>query len=333
MAAIIISENSGKLNALYGNIQEPVASFVEQRAEALENKEIAKLIFDQRKSTHFAEAYTGLTAANDFEPSVENGNYPTNGYEQGYTKVIHNITWKSSFAFSREMMDDTTMAELKKRPEQMLTSYHRTRERFFAQLLATAINGKTSFAKKGITFDCTTADGAKLFDTNHKPKVSGSKQSNAFTDAFSADALSKAATRMQNLRGDNDEILALIPTRIIIPNDADLKSEVFGVLGANHDPETPGGNKYNYLFGNWEVVVWPYLNQFISGEIKPWILQDVEYNKNADGAIWQDRVQLEVRSEIAENDANVWKGYARFGGGFVDFRPFLAGGLASGDTL
>ena len=333
MAAIIISKASGVMDSIYGKVQDPVASFLESKAEAFQNAQIAKKIFSQRKSTHFAESYTSLTAANNFLPSVENGEYPQNGFEEGYRKTIENFTWKSQFSFSQEMIEDATMMDLKRQPEQMMVSYERTSESFFAQLLATAMEGKASFTLENLTFDCTTADGEKLFSQNHKPKSSGAKQCNAFTDAFSAEALGKAATVMQNMRGDNNEILGLIPDRIIIANDAELKAEIFGVLGAQHDPTTPGGNKYNYQFGNWEVIVWPYLNQFLTAGQKPWLLQDSRYNEMADGAIWQDRVPLSVKSEIDKNDANVWKGRARWGGGFVDFRAFVGCGLQSGGTL
>ena len=60
---------------------------------------------------------------------------------------------------------------------------------------------------------------------------------------------------------------------------------------------------------------------------------DSNYMDEADVAIWQERVPLTVKSVVDENDANRWKGRARFAGGFVDFRGMLAGGLAAGGTL
>ena len=50
-------------------------------------------------------------------------------------------------------------------------------------------------------------------------------------------------------------------------------------------------------------------------------------------AMWLDRVQLEVRSELAGNDANVWKGYARFIAGFNDWRGYAVGGVTGGTQL
>lgn len=332
MAHIILSENSQELNAIYGKVQTPIASFLEKRIEAFERASIAKKIFIERKSTNWAESYTGITAMDDFEPSVENGAYPQNGFTESYLQTIPNVTWKSQFAISREVMDDAKLMDMKRRPQNFVSAYYRTRERFFAALLGGALSSKTSIKVKDMEFSTKSADGVCMFAQNHKPKVSGGNQCNAFTDAFSASALTAAATRMQNMKGDNGETLGLEPDTIVIPNDAELKAEVFGVLGAYHDPDTAAGNKYNFNFGNWNVWVWPYLNDFI-GTAKPWVLIDSAYNEQADGGVAQNRVDLEIRSVLADNDANVWKGYARFGGGFVDFRAMLAGGMTSGATL
>ena len=46
-----------------------------------------------------------------------------------------------------------------------------------------------------------------------------------------------------------------------------------------------------------------------------------------------DRTELDVRSEIAANDANVWKGFSRFIAGFNDWRFTAIGGVTGGDTL
>lgn len=196
---------------------------------------------------------------------------------------------------------------------------------------APALQGKTEFTLQNQTFSTKSADGLCVFSNAHKAKVSGDTIVNAYKDAFSKEALGKAATAMQNLKGDNGETLGLVPDTIVIPNLADLKDEVFAAIASHLEPGTE--NKYNYLFGNWRVLVWPYLNDFLGGLSAPWIILDSSYNQAGDCAIWQERVPLEVRSELADNDANVWKGYMRFGGGFVDFRGMIAGGMSAGGTL
>ena len=107
---------------------------------------------------------------------------------------------------------------------------------------------------------------------------------------------------------------------------------MFAAIGADKDPAT-ANNGFNYQYGRWTVIIWPYLNQFITKGLKPWVLADKRYNQEYGGAVWLDRVNLEVRSEIASNDANVWKGYSRFTAGFNDWRPFAVGGIKDGTAL
>lgn len=125
---------------------------------------------------------------------------------------------------------------------------------------------------------------------------------------------------MQNFRGDNNEILDVAPDTIVIPNQYELKKAVFATIGADKDPNT-ANNGFNYQYGRWNVIVWPYLNQYLAAGAAPWMLLDSRYNEDYGGAVWLDRTPLEVRSRVDEgNDANVWQGYARFIAGFNDWR-------------
>ena len=332
MAGIIVSEASAKNDMLFGKWQAPIASFLESRAEAVDQGSIAAKLFKKVNSTHWAESYGSLTAIDDFKPTPENGAYPVADFEQGYSKVIKNYTWKNSFAISREMLEDVNLINLRKQPAGFMTSFERTRERYFAALLGFALQGQKVAKYRGESFDIAGADEQPFFSNAHKGKVSKKTLVNAFTDEFSASALGKAATAMQNMKGDNDETLGLVPDTIVIPNVESLKSKVWTVIGSEKVPGS-GNNDYNYQFGNWNVIIWPYLNDFMGALKEPWILMDSNYCQEADVAIWQDRVPLTVKSVVDENDANRWKGRARFAGGFVDFRGMMAGGLTTGGTL
>lgn len=332
MAGIIFSEGSGLTDSVFGKSQAPIQRFLTKRAEAFEQESIAKQIFDMSASRNYAEKLTGLTAMDDFHAVGENGAYPVAGMEEGYSKTLEHTTWKSSFSLSREIMDDGKVIDLRKKPEQFITSYHRTRERFAAALLGTALTLGSSVTFGGKKFSTAGADGKCVFATNHPAKVAKSTHSNVFSNEFSADMLAQVEEKMQNTVGDNGEILDLAPDTIIIPNDYTLKKAVFSAIGADKDPAT-ANNGFNYLFGRWNVIVWPYLNQFV-GSAKPWILFDSKYNKEVGTNVWFDRVTLEVRSSIDENtDANVWRGYARFSAGFNDWRGMYAGGVTGGTTL
>lgn len=329
---MIFSQLSGRNNPIFGKWEAPITLMMKERGEAMEQQSILKNIFSMEKSQSFGESLSGLTAMSNWLPVGENGEHPENDMEAGFTKTLEHMTWKSSFAVSREMIEDTKSIDLRQRPSQFVTAHYRTREEFGARLLGGALKGESAVVINGKSFSTAGADGKVLFDREHPGKVSGEKQSNQFSDAFSAAALGKLETRMQNFRGDNDEILDIAPTVILIPNDAALKDAVFAAIGSNRDPDT-GNNKFNYLFGRWEVQIWPYLNKFITANSKPWILMDKEYNDAAKCAVWLDRTELDISSEVKSNDALQFNGFARWSAGFNDWRGFAVGGVTGGTEL
>ena len=67
---------------------------------------------------------------------------------------------------------------------------------------------------------------------------------------------------------------------------------------------------------------------------KPWFLLDSKILADMDGAIFQDRVKLIVRSVLDDNnDNNLWKGRGRFAAGFADWRFVAVGGMTGGSSL
>ena len=330
---IIFSESSGLNDSIYGKCQAPIRMFLEKRGEEFEQNSVLKNLFFMGKSGNYADMMTTMTAMSGFEPVGENGAYPLDGMQEGYQKLLKYQTWKDSFSVSKEMMEDGKLMDMRKQPAAFMTSYNRTRELFGAALYGAAMNGAGSVTFKGVKFDLTGADGSNLFAKEHAPKVSGDKQCNCFKDAFSVDALGKLETAMHLFRGDNDEILDVAPDTILIPEIATLKKDVFAAIGADKDPVS-ANNAFNYQYGRWNVIVWPYLNQFVTKGTSSWVLLDSKYNETYGGAVWNDRVQLEVRSTIDENtDANVWRGRSRFNAAFNDWRFAAIGGVAAGNAL
>ncbi|HIQ60653.1 MAG TPA: hypothetical protein IAD31_03535 [Candidatus Enterenecus faecium] len=331
---IIFSEGSGLNDSIYGKCQAPIRMFLEQRGEQFEQQSVLKDLFLMGKSENYGDLMTSMTAMSGFEPVGENGAYPMDGMQEGHQKLLVYETWKDSFAISAEMMEDSKVMDMKKQPAAFITSYNRTREMFGAALYGGAISGKATATFKGRNFDINSADGVTLFNTKHPGKVSKKEQSNKFSDAFSVDALGKMEAAMHLFRGDNDEILDVAPDTILIPESATLKKEVFAAIGADKEPTT-SNNAFNYHYGRWNVIVWSYLNQFVttSGTV-PWVLMDSKYNQAYGGAVWNDRVKLAVRSTVDENtDANVWRGRSRFNATFNDWRFAAVGGIEGGTAL
>ena len=333
MAGIIFSESSGVNDSVFGKSQAPIKMIIEKSGEAYEQESIVKELFNMETSSNYAEKITSMTAMDGFKPVGENGEYPKDHMQEGFSKTLEHVEWKDSFAISKAMVQDSKILDLKKRPEAFMAGFGRTRERFGAALFGGAISGKGSVEFAGRKFDTTSADGVNLFSTAHKSKLNKGSQSNMFSDEFSKDALAAMECKMQDFRGENGEILDVTPDLILIPNDYLLKKAVFEAVGADKDPNT-ANNGFNFLFGRWTIVVWNYLNQFITAGSKPWVLGSSKYNKSNMGAVWFDRQPLEITSYIDNNNgSNCWNGDARFSAGFNDWRAYAVGGAENGTTL
>lgn len=333
---LTVSIGSGLNGTIYGDCQVPLKAFLESRGEAFQRESLLPYLYRMEKSRHWAERYSSETAMGDFEPVGEGGDYPKTGFEDGYFRDIVNMTFKQSFSVTQELVEDCLLGTMKQRANKLVTAYGRTREKFGRILYAGGLYG-TTVSYKGKTFACGSADGQALFSKTHPNKVNGAKQTNLYKGTFTNTLLGKIETEMQNIKGDNGELLGVAPDTIWIPNDAALKDAVFSAVGADKEP-TSGNNAFNYQFGRWNIIVDPYLTAALTdlgkSSEKPFFLLDSKFIELNDGPIFQDRVPLDVKSVIDNNnDNNVWQGRARFGAGFADWRFVAVGNMSAGDDL
>lgn len=333
---LTVSIGSGLNGTIYGDCQVPLKAFLESRGEAFQRESLLPYLYRMEKSRHWAERYSSETAMGDFEPVGEGGDYPKTGFEDGYFRDIVNMTFKQSFSVTQELVEDCLLGTMKQRANKLVTAYGRTREKFGRILYAGGLYG-TTVSYKGKTFACGSADGQALFSKTHPNKVNGAKQTNLYNGAFTNTLLGKIETEMQNIKGDNGELLGVAPDTIWIPNDAALKDAVFSAVGADKEP-TSGNNAFNYQFGRWNIIVDPYLTAALTdlgkSSEKPFFLLDSKFIELNDGPIFQDRVPLDVKSVIDNNnDNNVWQGRARFGAGFADWRFVAVGNMPTGTDL
>ena len=294
-------------------------------------------VFYMDSTKNYAEKYASETSIGDFEDVGENGAYPKTTMQEGYSKIIEPTTWKSSFEVTQEMLEDAKMGKIKSRANIFGTSYSRTREKFAADMLAGGTAAKTTIGGK--QYDTTTADGAALFSAAHPSITRGAKgaQSNLLSyDAGKAftDVLDAALERMQDIRDDDGNLLNVAPGTLLLPNVGARKREIFAAIGSELDPNS-ANHAMNFQMGLWNVLIWPYLPKTIGG--KPYFfLIDEQFNNDYMCLPWLDRVKLTVRSDIDPNtDANIWKGRARFGAGFNNWRAItLVGqGMTGGTAL
>lgn len=333
---LTVSIGSGLNGTIYGDCQVPLKAFLESRGEAFQRESLLPYLYRMEKSRHWAERYSSETAMGDFEPVGEGGDYPKTGFEDGYFRDIVNMTFKQSFSVTQELVEDCLLGTMKQRANKLVTAYGRTREKFGRILYAGGLYG-TTVSYKGKTFACGSADGQALFSKTHPNKVDGAKQTNLYKGTFTNTLLGKIETEMQNIKGDNGELLGVAPDTIWIPNDAAMKDAVFSAVGADKEP-TSGNNAFNYQFGRWNIIVDPYLTAALTdlgkSSEKPFFLLDSKFIELNDGPIFQDRVPLDVKSVIDNNnDNNVWQGRARFGAGFADWRFVAVGNMSTGTDL
>ncbi len=341
MPGIITSIGSNNNHAIYGDIQGPMVAMLELEYGRYANDErfnLWKKVFPEFKLETQNASIVGLGGGGLFEDVGENGEYPVgNAIEEGFKKTLEAEEWKYAISISQTMMEDKLDFLLKDQPKKLNDSYFRTRNAFFWGLLAAALSNTDYVTPMKKRISIKTSDGVNVFSNSHKYAHKSGSYSNACSDALSVTSIGTVAEKMQNRLDDNGEIIGMAPDLLIIPNTDKAKSDVFGILGAYHDPGTAAGNKFNYQFDNWTVLCSPWLAhlQSVSGTTVsyPWIMMDSAYNEMNYGARAIERIPLTVTSEIMSNDANLWKGRSRFSGAFIDPRAFFAGGVSFGSAL
>lgn len=325
-----ITQGSDEFKALFGNIQVPLASYIEEQDKQARADCLAYQIFDERESNSKAEGYSGLSEADEMDVVGHGEIAPLNSVNERDLKVIENLLFKSSIKITREDVEDAKGAMKKFLRNigvyKLTGAYYRTLESVCFGLLIAAAQNKKFYQRGKARFDTTAYDGKVVFATDRKGGC------NAFSDFLTKDTLGRIATAQQNFKSDKDNNIKVASNTLIIPNVHDIKSEAFNVLGAEKDPGT-ANDGFNYLFGQYRVIISNRLNELVKGNNKPFILMDGDYNKTLDGNILQIRRDLEIKSKEVAGDNNLWESTARFGAGFVDWRHMVLGGVEWGKAL
>ena len=187
----------------------------------------------------------------------------------------------------------------------------------------------------GKAYSTKSADDVPLFSTAH-PSITTADfiQSNRFTSAFSLEVLDAVQEAMQDFKDDDGNLLNVAPDTIVIPNSAPLKRAVLAAIGSELDPNS-ANHASNFQMGLWRVLVWNYLPKTVDDEPYFFML-DSKFNSDYMCMPWLDRLPLTVKSDIdPDTDANIWRGRARFGAGFNNWRAIAicGAGVSNGTVL
>ena len=345
--AIIFNIGESLKQSAFNILQEPIKMLMENEKEAFEKESFLSKVFVMKTTDKYQEEYRSSTAMDGFKPTEDLERPGLSDFQEGYGKIFRTQIWTNSFVVSKQTIEDNQMMSINAQAMGFIKSYGRTRERYGAAMLSGALAGEIEF--EGKKFDCrggdTTdgdVDGAtkqKYFYGAHKSCVDPAKtQSNrfyvaankGFSDARTAnkaeeyllDVIGQVQTAMINYKDDKDNILCVNPDTLVIPNYYAFKNALLTALKTQYT-SAMGDNGVNLQYGNWNVVVSPYLNGLtgFTEDDYAFVMIDSKYNKEALGAVWFDRVPLTVKSYIDEpTEANVWAGRSRFGVGFNNFR-------------
>lgn len=340
---VLFSVSSDLADSIFfKNLYAPLKSIITEKYTEFATTNVFKDIFKEVTSDGFAESYTSMTdLIGGFEQIPEAGVPKISERMEGYKKFVENFNYANSFHVTRNAIKDNKIQGAINGLSLMMRNYWLSRNREAGMFLVNAVNGTSTY--KGKAMDINSADGKPLFSTTHTSKVDGvANQSNKYagnsteqTDGtyFSSGVLAKAETVMQNITDDTGEIAGIAPDTIIIPNDATLKTQVFGVLGATNVPES-NNNAFNFLVGRYTVIVSQYLNKLITSTDKPFMLFDSTYNSAVDGLIYQNRENLRVRAYTENKTENiVFAGADRHCYAAVDWREIAVFNVTGGSTL
>lgn len=341
--AIIFNIDEALSLSAFNVLQEPIKMMLDNQKEAFEKESLISKVFAMHTLDAYQEEYRTRTSMGNYEPGYDMEPAKLSDFKEGYSKIWKSTTWRNSFVISKQAVEDNQMMTISTDAMGFVKSYGRTREIFAFGMLAGALTG--SYTQGKFTFDCRgmdttdgTLEGTKqlFFTKDHLPPVTTGrteKQSNKFhchVDLTAPNAHLKilnivgyVENQMINYTDYDGNPTPMTPTTLLVPNHYAFRNALLAGLKTQYT-EVLGNNGLNMEFGKWTVLTTPYLNNLkgFSNADQAFIMIDPAANKENLGAVFIDRVPLEVSSWFDQpNEANVWKGRARYSAGFGDFRP------------
>ncbi len=341
--SFIYSETAGLNDSKIGRLANPLKMVIEAESDAQKKKGGAlDWLFNVERSSRYGETIQYQDEFSTFNATTEGGGADSDQQVDTYRKLIEHIPFMKEFTITKEMMDDSLYGlgnDAKRRAQSFVRAYYLTMNKIAQQALA---NGKaTSMVFNKATVDLSTADGKALFATDHlygsaSGHGSGS-QSNYFgvnrysttdtslTLADVEDAITKAASRLRNMKDENGEVLGYVADTIVIPGNLPLLEKyVKQVLGSPYEASS-ANNGINIHYGAWKLVILPnWQVEIADSEAKqtyPIILMSSEANRNLCGNMFFNRVPLSIKNWEDSHTRNwIWNGYCRFGIGFGTYK-------------
>lgn len=256
-------------------------------------------IFAMRNSSKAKE--TDIQVGGFRDPKLFTGKVEYTDVERGYEIEYDFDELISGFQITRKMRDDMQYDGIFASASEMATSFARKRRKDAASVL----NNGASSSYLGF-------DGKALFASDHpRSRTDSTSVSNLNTLALTSANLETAVLAMQGFKDDLGEEITIIPDTLIVGRS--LRKTALEITGSPQVPEN-ANNAINVQAGNWNVIVDPYLTSTTA-----WWIVDSSMSRRF--LKWYDRVGVEFAG-MQDFETMVWKyrGYARYGFGWSDFR-------------
>lgn len=330
---VVFSKLTGKNDGFYKAVEGVLTEHIlDVDTGKTNDDQVLDAIFNVKKSKKFGERKGGMTEFSNFDIVGEGQKAPKDEIEEGFAKLIVHNAFSKGFSTTREMIDDGDLDTAKIAASNFVKAYKRSKLDFATKFLAAE---GSSFTYGSKTLDRTTGDQVGLFDTMHPGKKLGvPTQSNVFTNALGKDILmlNRLANIGRNFKNESGALLGYTFDTLVIPgNCPDLEETANRIIQTSLAVGT-NNNDINTQKGKWKLVVnhrWE-----AAPGTQPYIIQSSEANKELQGLVFYNRVDLDVMNEIDQDTRNLnWNGYCRFSTGAFNWRSVILGGAQVGTTL
>ena len=265
-------------------------------------KDYVPALFNVQTSTRQFEQHLGVGALGLMRPWDDSGRQVY--YEdlhKGFMAVYRHKKYSLGMEIERELPEDETYGEIKKRVRQLLRSVYYTRQFYAASVFNNAFNA-----------NWPGPDGKPLCATDHPlSPQNASTWSNANTSLqLNADNVERVRNDMKEWTDDKGNLLAIEPDTLIVPPR--LRKPALVIADTDKEPDT-SDNNINIWHGSVDVIEYPFLK-----ESNVWFMCDRERMK--DFLHWFDRrtAKLEQDRENFSTEVGRYKVVNRFSFGWDD---------------
>lgn len=240
----------------------------------------------------------------DFSQFTGTVSYSSNN--QGYDTTSTPVEFASGFQVERKLYDDDQFHIMDQKPSGLSDAAFRTRQKHGARILNNAFSVDNFFYNN--------SEGVALCSDSHTTTSGASTASgfdNKTTAALTAVAVAAARIQMIGFRGDQAEIISVMPDELWIPPN--LYEVAFEIVSSMGKVDTANNNR-NVHEGVYTVYEWQYLT-----DTNNWFMCDSRMKKRM--LFWIDRVPLEF-AFIEDFDTLIakWRGYMRYSNAHTDWR-------------